>query len=68
MPKAATIILLHVMMRSAMCKRAEAEEAIARAKRRVEESEAIAEKADNLVPIEKVEALDSEDAKLRGAE
>ena len=49
-------------------KRAEAEEAIARAKRRVEESEAIAEKADNLVPIEKVEALDSEDAKLRGAE
>ncbi|WP_428769411.1 hypothetical protein V1L52_10375 [Treponema sp. HNW] len=40
-------------------KRAAAEEAMARAKRRVEDADAVAVKADGIAPIEKVEALDS---------
>lgn len=40
-------------------KRAIAEEAMARAKRRVEDADAVAVKADSIAPIEKVEALDS---------
>lgn len=40
-------------------KRAAAEEAMVRAKRRVEDADAVAVKADSIAPIEKVEALDS---------
>lgn len=39
-------------------KRAAAEEAMARAKRRVEDADAVAVKADSIAPIEKVESLD----------
>ncbi len=50
--------MLEPVYRDVAKKRALAEEALARAKRRVEESDAMAAKADSMVPIEKVESLE----------
>lgn len=51
--------MLNKVYRDVSKKRAAAEEAMARAKRRVEDADAVAVKADSIVPIEKVESLDS---------
>ena len=45
------------MYQAVLKKRAAAENAMERAKRRVEEADAVAEKADNTVPVDQVEAL-----------
>ena len=50
--------MLEPVYRDVAKKRALAEEALARARRRVEESDAMAAKADSMVPIEKVESLE----------
>lgn len=51
--------MLDKVYQDVLKKRAAAEEAIARAKRRVEDADAVAVKADSIAPIEKVESLDS---------
>ncbi|MGI5174653.1 hypothetical protein H0R92_13775 [Treponema sp. OMZ 840] len=53
--------MLDKVYQGVLKKRAAAEEAMARAKRRVEESDAVAVKADAIAPVEQVEALDALD-------